>query len=163
MKHAIDPLAPLLPQLQAIGLDGHLGHKTTALYRFFAADDSLLYIGITKNPLSRWQSHRRKAAWWSAVVAVAVEWHLYTNAAIDAEYAAIKAERPLFNVQGVPSDLSRSSELSHTLLMRNVPLSLSRSRSRSLRGRDVVPIHLQTVRARFGEWMAADAAIGGVR
>lgn len=96
----IDPLLPLTAQLRAVGLAEHLG-KTALLYRFHDAAGTLLYVGVTVNPVMRWQQHKRKP-WWAQVASVSVEEHPYTNAALDAELVAIRTEAPLHNLRSIP-------------------------------------------------------------
>lgn len=68
------------------------------LYRFFASDGALLYVGKTKNPGRRLGEHRKDKPWWTSVARVDME-HFPTPAALDdAERRAIKDERPLHNV-----------------------------------------------------------------
>lgn len=70
----------------------------TALYRFYDAAGELLYIGISNDPDARWKSHRYGIAKWPTLVASRKdEWYDSRWAAEEAEVAAIKAERPLFN------------------------------------------------------------------
>lgn len=84
-------------------------HEPTWLYRCFDADGVLLYIGQTRVPYNRmavWRNDlrhphpRRKSAAWFALVR-RIDWRLYPDwwAARDAERDAIRAERPLHNVQ----------------------------------------------------------------
>lgn len=69
-----------------------------ALYRFFDADDVLLYIGTTDNITQRWRAHRTRTTWWDQVAREAVEWFDNRTAAEAAEKAAIAAEEPLHNI-----------------------------------------------------------------
>lgn len=71
----------------------------TALYRLLAANGRLLYVGIAANPDSRWGGHSTNQPWWNDVADRKVEWFPNRRAAAAAEVAAIKAERPLHNVQ----------------------------------------------------------------
>lgn len=71
---------------------------STTLYRFFDADGALLYVGITKNGAQRWHEHSKSKEWWGRVASTTVEHYDTRAAALDAERAAIVAERPLFNV-----------------------------------------------------------------
>lgn len=70
----------------------------TTLYRFFAADGDLLYVGITVNGRGRWHNHAADKAWWSDVVGGTIEHHPSRDVALAAETAAIIAERPRHNV-----------------------------------------------------------------
>ena len=36
----------------------------TAVYKAYDADGALLYVGVAKDFLFRWKSHRREAEWW---------------------------------------------------------------------------------------------------
>jgi predicted GIY-YIG superfamily endonuclease len=69
----------------------------TALYRLFAADGALLYIGIAKNVGRRREEHARIQPWWLEVQRQTVEWHPDRVAALKAEAEAIRDERPRYN------------------------------------------------------------------
>lgn len=71
---------------------------TTTLYRFFDADDRLLYVGITGRSVARWAEHSKSKPWWPQVVRTTVEHHADRAAALEAERAAIKVERPEHNI-----------------------------------------------------------------
>lgn len=44
-----------------------------ALYRFYADDGALLYVGITLNPTGRWNDHRHDKPWWTDVADIKLE------------------------------------------------------------------------------------------
>lgn len=69
-----------------------------ALYRFYDAGGLLLYIGVTLDPGARWKSHRKDRPWWHHVAQVTLEVHSSRLAVLEAERAAILAEKPLHNV-----------------------------------------------------------------
>ncbi len=69
----------------------------TALYRWFDADDVLLYIGITKWLAERTDQHDAGSSWFQFVARGTVDWSDDWAAAEEAEIAAIQAEEPLFN------------------------------------------------------------------
>lgn len=70
----------------------------TTLYRFYDADDRLLYIGISERGPERWKAHRKDKPWWGELARTTTE-HYETRAeALEAERAAIIAEKPLHNV-----------------------------------------------------------------
>lgn len=73
-----------------------MGH--TALYRHFDADGTLLYVGVSITPLRRLEAHREQSHWVRRIASVRVEWFSSRAAAMIAEAAVIKAERPLYNV-----------------------------------------------------------------
>lgn len=72
--------------------------ERTALYRCFDADDELLYVGISKDPKTRFEQHRDKP-WWRDVTMRVVEWYDNRPAAEHAERKAIQSEGPRYNVQ----------------------------------------------------------------
>lgn len=70
----------------------------TALYRYFDADDQLLYIGITGDLAVREVSHIRDSSWMEFAARSTIERYPTRRDALDAERDAIETERPLFNV-----------------------------------------------------------------
>lgn len=75
--------------------------RRTALYRFYDADEQLLYIGIAYDPNLRRHQHS-KAPWRDLVAKQVIEWHPTRDAAAEAERTAIAAELPLHNTQHHP-------------------------------------------------------------
>ncbi len=71
----------------------------TFLYRLYDGTGRLLYIGITDNVRTRMNGHSNTQPWWEAVTRVIVETHPDRVAAETAEWNAILAEKPVFNVQ----------------------------------------------------------------
>jgi hypothetical protein len=69
------------------------------LYRFYDESDLLLYVGITKNPLTRWEWHASNAAWWPLAEFVALSTYRSRTDCALAEGAAMYHEHPRFNVQ----------------------------------------------------------------
>lgn len=69
------------------------------LYRFFAGDGRLLYIGITVNAVTRWVNHAWSKTWWPDVTDCKIEHHPNRTTALAAEKIAIITERPLHNIQ----------------------------------------------------------------
>ena len=74
----------------------------TALYRFYAADDALLYVGITNRLSRRWEDHAKQKPWWPLVDHQTVHWQPTREAAEAAETNAIATERPVYNIKGSP-------------------------------------------------------------
>lgn len=70
-----------------------------ALYRFFAADESLLYVGITCDVGRRWDRHSRDKPWWTEMARSTVEHFDTREAVLAAEEAAIRAEKPRYNIR----------------------------------------------------------------
>lgn len=69
-----------------------------ALYRFYASDDALLYIGLTVNPGQRFVAHAHDKPWWTDVARITIEQHESHKELVEAERAAIIAENPTHNV-----------------------------------------------------------------
>lgn len=67
------------------------------VYRAFAADGELLYIGATVNPGARLHAHGRDRDWWTEVASITLEHHASRDAAFAAERRAILGERPRYN------------------------------------------------------------------
>jgi predicted GIY-YIG superfamily endonuclease/ribosomal protein S27E len=67
------------------------------LYRFFNAQDELLYIGITKNPWHRFKSHQNQKAWFRDVAKSTMEHFPSRRELITAEIRAIQTENPKYN------------------------------------------------------------------
>lgn len=72
-------------------------HKPHVVYRFFAADGALLYIGATSDLKSRTATHRTKTPWFGEVASVETENHPDRWRATSAERDAIESERPRYN------------------------------------------------------------------
>lgn len=69
----------------------------TALYRLYDAGDQLLYVGISRDPSGRFKAHAHEKSWWHHVVRTEIEWRDGWKQAREAEDAAIRSERPLYN------------------------------------------------------------------
>jgi predicted GIY-YIG superfamily endonuclease len=62
-------------------------------------DGTLLYVGITNNPIERWRSHAQRKDWWCAVDRIEVADYPNLRTALAAEVTAIRTEAPLYNVR----------------------------------------------------------------
>lgn len=69
-----------------------------ALYRFYGHAGQLLYIGITRDPSSRWAQHSSDKQWWHEVQRIAIQAFPDRASARKAERAAIKSEKPHYNI-----------------------------------------------------------------
>lgn len=69
------------------------------LYRHYDRSGRLLYVGSSdvRKCESRQGDHAKGARWWPYVARIEREEHPSRRAAYLAEFAAIKAERPIFN------------------------------------------------------------------
>lgn len=66
------------------------------LYRFFDENNTLLYVGITKDWNSRLKAHH-KADFFSAVATMTLERYPDRESLAEAELAAIRKENPIYN------------------------------------------------------------------
>jgi excinuclease UvrABC nuclease subunit len=69
------------------------------LYRHFAADGTLLYVGISLSAFQRLAQHRSRAHWFEQIARVEMEQFATREEALAAERVAIEHEKPLFNIQ----------------------------------------------------------------
>lgn len=67
------------------------------VYRLYAVDRSLLYIGCTLDFPKRLARHQRRQPWAGEIATWAVQWFDAQAPALAAEEAAIKAEAPRHN------------------------------------------------------------------
>lgn len=72
--------------------------KSHSLYRLYDKRGKLLYIGISLDAAARLSNHRLERGWWQQVASVRLEQHRTRDAVLAAEKAAIRAERPRYNV-----------------------------------------------------------------
>jgi predicted GIY-YIG superfamily endonuclease len=77
------------------------GSSQTAVYRLYAMDGELLYVGIGRNPMARWAAHAEQP-WWSEVHRFTVAWFATRAEAVDEERRALRNEAPAHNIQGTP-------------------------------------------------------------
>ena len=71
--------------------------QATALYRHFNATGQLLYIGISSRPATRTAEHYLRSSWFIEVARIDIEWFGSRLDAEQAEWAAIRHEKPLHN------------------------------------------------------------------
>jgi len=76
--------------------------ERTAVYRLFAVDDTLLYVGVGREFGVRWERHAKTQPWWPHVDHQTVQWYPGREDALAAEDQAIKSERPVYNIAGSP-------------------------------------------------------------
>ena len=72
----------------------------TTLYRSFDEHGALLYVGISHSAMQRLGQHKAKSIWHKQCVHVELEHFDSRKEALEAEDNAIKAESPMFNIQG---------------------------------------------------------------
>lgn len=84
---------------------------TQCLYRHFADDGSLLYIGITGRIVHRTMTHFRSAPWEPLISRIEVERFSTRFAVLLAEKMAIQTEKPRYNQQHNASHLRELERL----------------------------------------------------
>jgi len=72
----------------------------TCVYRFYDAEDRLLYVGVTYSPAMRFREHARRD-WFQDAVRNTIVWHDRRSDALAEEAQAIANENPLHNIAGV--------------------------------------------------------------
>lgn len=70
------------------------------LYRLYATDGSLLYVGITSNLTRRMSDHRLRQPWWHEVAHTNTTCLPDRTVALRAESRAIRDEDPRYNLAG---------------------------------------------------------------
>lgn len=70
----------------------------TELYRHYNSDGDLLYIGISISTMLRLSGHRKDSAWFKEIETIKIERFSSRRAAFVAEEAAIKLEKPKYNI-----------------------------------------------------------------
>lgn len=75
--------------------------QPTAVYRLYARDGRLLYVGMTNNPDVRFAYHALTRRWWQDIEEKVIEWHPDRATARQHEAAAIKGEAPVHNAMHV--------------------------------------------------------------
>jgi predicted GIY-YIG superfamily endonuclease len=76
---------------------GPVSAGKTALYRFYAADGELLYVGITQQIETRWKTHQRDKIWWNDVARKEHVWIETRAEAEELERTAIQTEHPRYD------------------------------------------------------------------
>lgn len=71
----------------------------TGVYRLYACDGTLLYIGVTNDPLRRWKQHAATKSWWTEVDHIVLIPFGSATSARYMERQIIRSESPLYNVQ----------------------------------------------------------------
>lgn len=72
--------------------------SSTFLYRHFAKDDALLYVGISLQAIARLTGHRSCSPWAHLITRIEIEAFDSREEALEAEARAIAAEKPRYNI-----------------------------------------------------------------
>jgi predicted GIY-YIG superfamily endonuclease len=85
--------------------------RQTHLYRHYAEDGTLLYVGISVNAFKRLIDHKMHSAWFAQIETVKIKRYPTRMAAIQAETEAIQNEKPLYNIRKKLPDITEYDEL----------------------------------------------------
>lgn len=83
--------------------EGDYINRRTALYLFYDANDTLLYVGVCFDTEVRWSYHAREKQWWSEVARKEVTWFDNRLGALAAELQIIQSLAPKYNITGIPT------------------------------------------------------------
>lgn len=70
-----------------------------ALYRHYAEDGTLLYVGMSLSVVSRLIQHKYGSPWYTQVVRIEIEWFTTKRKVMAAEKRAIRKENPVHNIR----------------------------------------------------------------
>lgn len=73
--------------------------KACVLYRHYAKDGRLLYVGISLNAMARLSEHSIESEWFPLIATVTLDHYLSVADAREAERLAIKHEMPMHNIR----------------------------------------------------------------
>lgn len=73
----------------------------TGVYRFYDADEQLLYVGVSSNLRTRWKEHEDNRPWWGDIARHDVTWFATRAKALAEESRAICEDSPRYNSQGI--------------------------------------------------------------
>ena len=82
----------------------HPSWGAALVYRVFSHDETLLYIGMTTDLVTRFIRHYTHSGWLPEARRITIEWRPTLSAARTAETAAIAAEHPKHNRAGTSRD-----------------------------------------------------------
>lgn len=87
------------PSTRTAAVDPYSDGQLTGVYRLYACDGTLLYVGVTNDPLRRWWQHAATKSWWSEVDHLVLVPFGSATAARHMERQIIRDESPLYNIQ----------------------------------------------------------------
>ena len=128
-----------------------------AVYRLYAGDETLLYVGSSNGPHNRYGAHSLTQEWWPDVARKEETWYPKRSDALKAEAEAVRTEKPLHNkrltadARTVPVSIRVSDaeaaminaargNMSISEWLRTVTLSAARASGRKPRPTDVITI-----------------------
>jgi len=73
--------------------------RKCALYRHFNAEGTLLYVGISLRPFSRFKEHNTHSGWADQIANMTIEYFPSRMEAMAAEIKAVREEDPVHNIK----------------------------------------------------------------
>ena len=95
--------------------------KPIALYRHYDAQENLLYVGISLSAMARLSRHNKNSGWAKDAVKMTTEWVNSRSEALELEKAAIKLEKPAYNITHNNSDSVAVYHVDHEKMRRMTP------------------------------------------
>lgn len=102
-----------------------LSESPCVLYRVFAASGVLLYVGVTVNYWARMANHQRSSPWWHRAYTITIKRYGRLAAGAAAEAAAIREEKPQYNVQHADAEDRSHAKVMHPGRTRSEAISRS--------------------------------------
>jgi predicted GIY-YIG superfamily endonuclease len=92
-------VSPVTEQVADVGTPSFAGDSREQwLYRLYAADGALLYIGVTQCGEERFADHRKSKSWWPEVASTTRQVYATREEVLVAERHAIYREKPRYNI-----------------------------------------------------------------
>lgn len=88
----------------------------STLYRLFAENGDLLYVGVGGNPGRRFEQYRRVKPWWDEVHTSTLDHYPTRESALEAERVAVIEEHPRYNIIHNDRRLPEATEAEFTFL-----------------------------------------------
>jgi predicted GIY-YIG superfamily endonuclease len=93
----------------------------TTVYVATAADESVLYVGMTGNLAERMHAHRAASSWWPMMAALSIETHPNRAAAARRETELVEQLKPPHNAVNKPSAWRERDEMVLALCQSGMP------------------------------------------
>jgi predicted GIY-YIG superfamily endonuclease len=76
-----------------------MNNNKTAVYRCYNSKEELIYVGVTRDPISRMAKHKITSIWTYETMLIGVDWFDTRSEAFAAEAKTIKKESPRYNIK----------------------------------------------------------------
>lgn len=120
--------------------------RQPVVYRIYDANDRLIYIGATSNPMGRLIGHQRQSWWFALAARVSFEPHEHMDSAFATEWTAIAEEAPAFNIT---HNGGRAEQVNARLTLRDVKVCREWLAARNGKG-PALPLALRWIEHGYG-------------